>query len=157
MQVQVYYIGKTSERYLRIGEDIYQHRLSHYLPIKFETLPDIKQGGRLQTPILREREGDALLSRISSGDRLILLDENGERFSSTQLADWFGRELQRPSRRLVFAVGGAFGFSPAVYDRADVKLSLSSLTFSHQMVRLFFCEQLYRAMTILRNEKYHNE
>ncbi len=157
MKIQVYYIGKTTEKYLRTGEEIYQKRLAHYLPIKFDTLPDVKQGGRLQTPILREREGDLLLSRINSEDRLILLDEGGECFSSTQLAAWLDRELQRPARRLVFAVGGAFGFSPAVYARAQVKLSLSTLTFSHQMVRLFLTEQLYRAMTILRHEKYHNE
>ncbi len=157
MKIQVYYIGKTTEKYLRTGEEIYQKRLRHYLPIHFEVLPDVKNGGRLQTATLREREGDALLTRINAEDRLILLDETGELLRSTQLAEWLGQELQRPSRRLVFAVGGAFGFSTAVYARAQLKLSLSTLTFSHQMVRLFFTEQLYRAMTILRNEKYHNE
>ena len=157
MRVQVYFIGKTTEKYLRTGEEVYQKRLTHYLPISFEVLPDVKNGGRMETGKLKEKEGELLLSRLSPDDRLILLDEGGDAFTSIQLAGWLDRELQRPARRLVFVVGGAFGFSPAAYDRAQGKLSLSTLTFSHQMVRLFFSEQLYRAMTILRNEKYHNE
>ncbi len=157
MKVHVYFVGKTTEKYLRTGEEIYRKRLGHYLPISFDVLADIKQGGKLDPGKRKEKEGELILSRLNPDDRLILLDEGGASFSSKELATWLDRELQRPARKLVFVVGGAFGFSPAVYARANGKLSLSTLTFSHQMVRLFFTEQLYRAMTILRNEKYHNE
>ena len=157
MKVQIYFVGKTQEKYLRTGEEIYAGRLRHYLPISIDVLPDVRQAGKLSPDRLRELEGERILGQVQNDDRLILLDEGGKLFSSTELATWVERELQRPARRLIFVVGGAFGFSPAVYARADVKLSLSRMTFSHQMVRLFFLEQLYRAMTILRNEKYHNE
>lgn len=156
MKVQIYHIGKTGEAYLRTGEEIYRKRLRHYLPIDFEVLPDVKQAGKLSPEQLKQREGELLLSRLKPDDGLILLDEAGKQFGSVELARWLDRELQRPYRRLVFVVGGAFGFSSAVYARANGRLSLSQLTFSHQMVRLFFLEQLYRAMTILRGEKYHN-
>ncbi|THH41441.1 23S rRNA (pseudouridine(1915)-N(3))-methyltransferase RlmH [Neolewinella litorea] len=156
MKVQVYYTGKTSEQYLRTGEEIYIRRLGHYLPITFTVLPDIKQGGKLTPEQLIDREGQALLDKINPDDRLVLLDEGGSTYGSVAFAEWLERELHRPARRLVFAVGGAFGFSRQVYDRADHTISLSAMTFSHQMVRLFFAEQLYRAMTIIRNEKYHN-
>lgn len=157
MKVHIYYTGKTAEAYLREGERIYQQRLTNYLPITFETIADVKGGGKLPTPELLKRQGSNLLAKVATDDRLVLLDEGGIAPSSTELATWLEKELQRPMRRLVFAVGGAFGFDEAVYARADAKLSLSRLTFSHQMVRLFLAEQLYRAMTILRNEKYHNE
>ena len=157
MKVQLYFIGKTKEKYLRTGEEIYAKRLGHYLPIQTEVLPDVRQAGKLRPDELKEREGEMVLSRLSGDDRLILLDEGGQQFGSVEMAAWLDRELQRPARRLVFVIGGAFGFPPSVYHRADAKLSLSKMTFSHQMVRLFFLEQLYRSMTILRNEKYHNE
>ncbi|MTB50464.1 23S rRNA (pseudouridine(1915)-N(3))-methyltransferase RlmH [Lewinella sp. W8] len=157
MKVQVYYIGKTSERYLQQGEAIYAKRLKHYLPISFEIIPDVKGGGKLPSEQLKEREGELVMARLKSDDRLILLDEGGEYFGSVAFAKWLDKQLQLPFRRLVFVVGGAFGFSPALYARANAKLSLSKMTFSHQMIRLFFAEQLYRAMTILRGEKYHNE
>ncbi len=156
VKVLVLYIGKTAERYLQQGEAVYQKRLGHYLPIAFEIVPDVRGGGKLPVEQLREREAEAVLARLQSTDRLILLDEGGEQFTSEEFATWLDRELQRPARRLVFLVGGAFGFAPLLYNRADAKLSLSKMTFSHQMVRLFLTEQLYRAMTILRNENYHN-
>lgn len=157
MKVSVYYTGKTSEKYLRAGEELYQNRLRHYLPIEFIVLPDVKQSGKLEPVKLKRLEGDRLLARIRPEDKLILLDEAGSHFRSTEFAGWLSKELQGGARQLVFAVGGAFGFSEEVYGRADKRLSLSHMTFSHQMIRLFFTEQLYRAMTILRNEKYHNE
>ncbi len=157
MKVHVYYIGKTSESYLREGEAIYAKRLKHYLPVTFEVLPDIKNAGKLKPTQLKEKEGELLLSRIKNDDGLILLDEGGKTFGSVAFAQWLDQQLQRPYRRLVFVVGGAFGFPPSVYARANGKLSLSQMTFSHQMIRLFFTEQLYRGMTILRGEKYHNE
>ncbi len=156
MKVHLYVQGKTSEAYLRSGEEIYRKRLQHYLPIDFTVLPDIRGGGKLPASRLKEAEGEQLLRHCDARDRLLLLDEGGKMFSSTGFSDYLQRQLQRPERRLIFAIGGAFGFSQTVYDRADGKLSLSKMTFSHQMIRLFFLEQLYRAMTILRNEKYHN-
>lgn len=157
MKVHVYYVGKTSEAYLREGEAIYAKRLKHYLPVTFEVLPDIKNAGKLQPTQLKEREGELILSRLKNDDGLILLDEGGKQFGSVEFSRWLDRQLQMPYKRLVFMVGGAFGFSPAVYARANGKLSLSKMTFSHQMIRVFFAEQLYRGMTILRGEKYHNE
>ncbi|WP_116105829.1 23S rRNA (pseudouridine(1915)-N(3))-methyltransferase RlmH [Lewinella sp. IMCC34191] len=156
MKVQLYFIGKTKEKYLRTGEDIYSKRLSHYLPVSVDTLPDVRQGGKMSSDELRDAEGKVILGKLNPEDRLIILDEGGVNHSSVELANWLEKELQRPARRLVFVVGGAFGFSQEVYQRADQQLSLSKMTFSHQMVRLFLLEQLYRAMTILRNEKYHN-
>lgn len=157
MKVHVYYVGKTSEAYLREGEAIYTKRLKHYLPVTFEVLPDVKNAGKLQPTQLKEREGELILSRLKNDDGLILLDEGGKQFGSVEFSRWLDRQLQMPYKRLVFMVGGAFGFSPAVYARANGKLSLSKMTFSHQMIRVFFAEQLYRGMTILRGEKYHNE
>ncbi|MEO0734619.1 MAG: 23S rRNA (pseudouridine(1915)-N(3))-methyltransferase RlmH [Bacteroidota bacterium] len=157
MKVHVYYIGKTSESYLREGEAVYAKRLRHYLPITFEIIPDVKNAGKLSPDQLKTKEAEAVLSRLKNDDGLILLDEGGKQFSSTAFASWLDGQLQRPYRRLVFLVGGAFGFAPRIYARANGKLSLSKMTFSHQMIRLFFAEQLYRGMTILRGEKYHNE
>ncbi|MCP9235198.1 23S rRNA (pseudouridine(1915)-N(3))-methyltransferase RlmH [Lewinella sp. JB7] len=156
MKVVVMYIGKTSEAYLRTGEAVYQKRLTYYLPITFEIVPDVRKAGKLAARQLLEKEAEAVLARLAPDDRLILLDEGGDQLTSEGFAAYMERELQRPARRLVFLVGGAYGFAPLLYERADAKLSLSKMTFSHQMIRLFFTEQLYRAMTILRNEKYHN-
>ena len=156
VKVAVYYTGKTAEKYLRTGEEIYAGRLKHYLPIDFYVLPDVRQGGKLTPERLVVAEGETLLGKLSPDDHLVLLDEAGEGYSSEEFAAWMEKQLHRPARRLVFVVGGAYGFSPDVYARANHKLRLSRMTFSHQMVRLFFTEQLYRAMTILRNEKYHN-
>lgn len=157
MKVQVYYVGKTSEKYLREGEAVYQKRLKHYLPISFDVLPDIRNAGKLSSDELKVKEGDLILSKVNPEDGLILLDEAGEQFRSIKFARWLDRQLQAPYRRLIFVVGGAFGFSDGVYARANQKLSLSKMTFSHQMIRLFFAEQLYRGMSILRGERYHNE
>ena len=157
MKVHLLYTGKTTEGYLREGERIYEKRLKHYLPIEFSVLPDIRGAGKLTPDQLREREGENVLAKLKPDDGLILLHESGKQFRSVAFAKWVDRQLQQPYRRLFFVVGGAFGFSPAVYARANGKLSLSPMTFSHQMVRLFLVEQLYRAMTILRNEQYHNE
>lgn len=157
MKILCWFIGKTADKYLQTGTDIYAKRLRHYLPLDVEVLPDIKQAGKLSAEQLRQREGELVLSRLRPDDGLVLLDERGEQFSSVELAQWFDRQLQQPYRRLVFLVGGAYGFDTAIYQRANASWSLSKLTFSHQMVRLFLLEQLYRAMTILRNEPYHNE
>lgn len=135
---------------------IYLKRLGHYLKFELAILPDVKNAGRLQAGQLKALEGEGVLQRLRPGDFLILLDEGGRQFSSEEFAAFLGRQFQLSYRRLVFLIGGAYGFSPEVSQRADMKLSLSRMTFSHQMVRLFFLEQLYRAMTILNNEPYHN-
>ncbi|MCB0633770.1 MAG: 23S rRNA (pseudouridine(1915)-N(3))-methyltransferase RlmH [Saprospiraceae bacterium] len=156
MKVIFRVIGKTDEKYLNTGIEIYAKRLQHYLPFSMEILPDVRQAKHLNSDQLRQKEGDALLAQLRNDDLLILLDENGKSFNSIDFATYLDRQLQMPYRRLIFQVGGAFGFSDAVFQRANAKLALSKMTFSHQMVRLFFLEQLYRAMTILRNEPYHN-
>ena len=155
MKVELWAIGKTSEKYLEEGIGIFEKRLKNYLPFSWVILPDVK----LKTTdgaLLKKEEGKLILSKLQSDDFLVLLDENGKQLTSMELAQWMERRLASSGRRLVFLIGGAFGFAPEVYARAQEQLSLSKMTFSHQMVRLFFLEQLYRAMTILKNEPYHN-
>lgn len=156
MKIEFWVIGKTSEKYLEAGIEVFEKRIKNYLPFSFFVLPDVKlktaDGTRL-----KQEEGKMLLSRIAPDDYIVLLDERGKAFTSVELAGWLERKLSSPLRKMIFIAGGAFGFSPEVYARADEQLSLSKLTFSHQMVRLFFLEQLYRAMAILKNEPYHNE
>lgn len=156
MKVELWAIGKTNERYLEEGMALYEKRLKHYLPFQWTVLPDIKGAGNLSEQQLKAKEGESTLSKLKDDDLLILLDERGCSFSSEGFATYLDKKLQQSQRRLVFLIGGAYGFSDALYERANDQLSLSSMTFSHQMVRLFFLEQLYRAMTILRNEPYHN-
>jgi 23S rRNA (pseudouridine1915-N3)-methyltransferase len=156
MKVECWFIGKTNEAYLREGIAKYEKRLPHYLPFHTEVIPDVKRAGKLSPTQLKQQEAQFILQRLKSDDGLILLDEGGKQLASVELAHWLDGQLQRPYRRLIFLVGGAFGFDERIYQRANGKLSLSKLTFSHQMVRLFLLEQLYRAMTILRHEPYHN-
>jgi len=157
MKVYFWMIGKTSEAYLKSGTELYIKRLGHYLPFSCEVIPDIKNSGKKTPGQLKELESKAILNRLKPDDYLILLDEKGKTFTSIEFSRHLDRSLQRPQRRLIFLLGGAFGFDKTIYQRANEKLSLSSMTFSHQMIRVFFLEQLYRAMTILRNEPYHNE
>ncbi|MBQ7635617.1 MAG: 23S rRNA (pseudouridine(1915)-N(3))-methyltransferase RlmH [Bacteroidaceae bacterium] len=149
-------VGKTSDKRLATLTDEYKARLSHYLPFDLEVVPDVKGAGT-QPAAVREAEGAALLRRIEPSDRVVLLDEGGDMLTSRQFAAFVQKRLAMGGKRLVFVVGGATGFSPAVRGRADDVLSLSRMTMTHQMVRLFFAEQLYRAMTILRGEPYHND
>lgn len=150
-------VGKTTNQHLSVLIDDYLQRTKHYVPLLLEVVPDVKNSRATAPSVLREREGEQLLRRITEGDFVVLLDETGQEMRSTELAQMLGKKMQSGARRLVFIIGGAFGFAPALYQRADAKLSLSRLTFTHQMVRLFFVEQYYRAMTILRGESYHNE
>lgn len=155
MKVEAWAIGKTSEPYLEKGLAIFEKRLKNYLPFQWVALPD----ARLKTTdgaLLKREEAKLVLAKLGRDDCLILLDENGAIFTSPELAHWLDKRLAASHRRLIFLVGGAFGFAPEIYARANFQLSLSRLTFSHQMARLFLLEQLYRAMTILRNEPYHN-
>ena len=155
MKIELWAIGKTSEKYLETGIEIFEKRLKNYLPFSWTILPDVKVK-TTDGALLKKEEGKLILSKLQPEDYLVLLDEAGKQWSSTELAFWLERKLSSPGKKLVFLIGGAFGFAPEVYARAQEQLSLSKMTFSHQMVRLFFMEQLYRAMTILRNEPYHN-
>ena len=156
MKVELWQIGKTAFPYLEEGIKIYQKRLSHYTKFDIQTIPDIKNAGKLSAEQLKEKEGEQILKKLEPTDHLILLDESGKTFSSEKFADYIQQLQLNRHKRVIFLIGGAFGFSPAVYSKAKGKLSLSKMTFSHQMVRLFFVEQLYRGFTILNNERYHN-
>ncbi len=156
MKVEFWVIGKTKEAYLREGIALYQKRLQRYLAFNIVLLPDIKQGGKMAPERLMQEEAQSILGRLQSNDKLILLDERGTAFSSVAFSEFVEKELQLTAGKLIFAVGGAYGFAPQLKAKAHHLLSLSKMTFSHQMIRLFFIEQLYRAMTILRNEPYHN-
>ncbi len=156
MKIHFWAIGKTNEKYLREGIGIFTKRLGHYLPFEMQELPDIKQAGKLSPVALKEKEGEMVLQRLKSDDYLILLDERGKRYTSEAFARQINKWLQLSQKRIIFLVGGAYGFSTDLYQRANQKIALSEMTFSHQMVRLFFVEQLYRGMSILRNQPYHN-
>jgi 23S rRNA (pseudouridine1915-N3)-methyltransferase len=150
-------IGKTDESYLQEGVAEYITRIGKYLPFEMLVLPDIKQRKTFNIAQQKQIEGEKILSVISAADHLVLLDENGKQFNSRSFALYVQKHMNAGLKRLIFVVGGPYGFSEEVYQRANGKLSLSAMTFSHQMVRLVFAEQLYRAMTILRNEPYHHD
>jgi len=157
MKIKLIVIGKTEERYLAEGIEKYCNRIKHYASFEIIVLADVKQGGKLTTDKLKEEEAKIILNKIEQSDYLILLDEKGKEFTSIDFAAFIQKKLNAGSSSIIFVVGGAFGFSTAVYERANEKLSLSAMTFSHQMIRLLFTEQLYRAFTILKGEKYHHQ
>ena len=156
-KMELWQIGKTSIPYIEAGIREYQKRLKRYMPLEVVTILDIRNRGKLPWEQVVEKEGAVILDRLNDSDHLILLDEHGKQFRSLEFAEWIEKLQVASYRKIVFLIGGAYGFSQAVYDRADRKIALSSMTFSHQMVRLFLLEQLYRAQTILRNEPYHHE
>ena len=149
-------LGKTTDARLSALIDDYQQRLKHYIPFEFVVVPDIKNAKSLTQDQLKTAEGEAILSRLTPAMDALLLDEHGREFRSIEYADFLQRKMAA-GRDLVLIIGGAYGFSQAVYDRANGKISLSLMTFSHQMIRLMAIEQIYRAMTILRGEPYHHE
>ena len=157
MKIKLIAIGKTDEAFLTEGIEKYLKRLKHYHPVEFIIIPDIKGGGKFTADKLKEAEGKLILQKIQDGDHLILLDENGKSFTSQEFANFMQKKLNAVTTNLVFVIGGAFGFSPESYERSNEKIALSKMTFSHQMVRLFFVEQIYRGFTILRGEKYHHD
>ena len=156
MKTALILVGKTTNKHLEEGITDYQERISHYMPFTICVIPELKNTKSLTEEQQKEREGDLILRQLQPGDTVILLDEHGLECRSVELAQWFQRK-QQACKRLVFIIGGPYGFSPAVYKRANEQLSLSKLTFSHQMVRLIFTEQLYRVCTILKGEPYHHE
>lgn len=156
MRITLLLVGSTDKKYLIEGIEDYQKRLIHYLPFDIRVIPDIKNSRHLTSDQQNEKEGKALLDQVSPGDELILLDVDGAEFSSTDFAGWIEKRMVSGIKQLTFAVGGPYGFSEAVCKRADKRISLSRLTFPHQLVRLLFIEQLYRAMTIIKGEPYHH-
>ncbi len=157
MKISLVTVGKTDVKWVREGLELYVSRLSHYVPFTLDEIPELKNAASLTQDQIKEREGELVLKRIKDSDELVLLDERGRELRSVELAAWLEDKLARSGRDLVFVIGGAYGFSSKVYDRADSKLSLSRMTFSHQMVRTIFAEQLYRAFTIIKGEPYHHE
>jgi 23S rRNA (pseudouridine1915-N3)-methyltransferase len=151
------FVGKTSDASLRNLEENYVQRLSHYMNFEKIELPDVKNASSLHPEQLKDKEGEAILAKVLKEDYLVLLDDKGEQFTSMNFSKWLQLKFLASSKRVSFCVGGAFGFSNEVHQRANAKISLSKMTFSHQMVRMLFLEQLYRACTILRGEKYHHE
>ena len=157
MNIKLLTIGKTDNKALQSLIDDYSKRLSFYIKFDLEIIPDIKNVKNLSESQQKEKEGELILAKLTSTDQLILLDEKGTTFSSVGFSDYLQKKMNSGAKTLVFVIGGPYGFSDEVYQKAQGKISLSLLTFSHQMVRLFFIEQLYRGFTILRNEPYHHQ
>lgn len=149
-------VGKTTNKHFQAGISDYAERISHYMPFEIVTIPELKNTKSLSEDQQKTMEGELILKQLQASDTLVLLDEHGKELRSIELAKWL-EQKQQTARRLVFVIGGPYGFSDAVYSRANEQLSLSRLTFSHQMVRLVFTEQIYRACTIIKGEPYHHE
>ncbi len=157
MNIRLLAIGKTDNKDLQSLINDYTKRLSFYIKFDLEIIPDIKNVKNLSEAQQKEKEGELILAKIGPTDQLILLDENGKTFSSVGFSDYLQKKMNAGIKTLVFVIGGPYGFSETVYQKAQGKVSLSEMTFSHQMVRLFVIEQLYRGFTILRNEPYHHQ
>ncbi|MFO7828489.1 MAG: 23S rRNA (pseudouridine(1915)-N(3))-methyltransferase RlmH [Bacteroidales bacterium] len=157
MKVKLILIGKTNHDYLRTGISEYQNRLVHYLPFEIITIADLKNTKKISKDQLKMKEGERILNQLQKLDYVVLLDEKGKEFSSVNFSNWIEKQMVAGLKNLVFIIGGAYGFSEPVYQRSNFKMALSKMTFSHQMVRLIFVEQLYRAMTILKGEPYHHQ
>lgn len=157
MKILFLVVGKTVNRRLEALIGDYAGRVKHYVPFAMEVVPELKNAKSLTPDLQKEKEGELILKQLREGDFVVLLDENGREYTSVDFSRFIERRQQTPARRIVFVVGGPYGFSPAVYAVAREQVSLSRMTFSHQMVRLLFVEQLYRAMTILRGEPYHHQ
>lgn len=150
-------VGKTATGYLKTGIDEYVSRLSHYISFDIQYISDIKNTKKLTESQQKQAEGTCILQRLESSDFVVLLDEHGREYTSMEFSTYLQKRMSSGARRVVFVVGGPYGFSSDVYNRANDKLSLSKMTFSHEMIRLIFAEQLYRACTILNHEPYHHE
>jgi len=157
MTIKLLAIGKTDNKELQKLIFIYENRLKHYIKFELEIIPDIKNSKNLSEKQQKEKEGEQVLKKLNTTDVLVLLDEKGKQYSSVTFSKFLQKKMNSGIKQLVFVIGGPYGFSEAIYQKAQGKISLSSMTFSHQMVRLFFVEQLYRGFTILRNEPYHHE
>lgn len=157
MKIVFLTIGKTINTQLQQLQNDYQERLKHYVPFEYQCIPELKNTRNISEQEQKEKEADLILKFIEPNDEIILLDENGKHFSSVDFAVYVEKKMNSSYKRMIFVVGGPYGFSKRIYDRANGLISLSRMTFSHQMVRIIFTEQLYRAFTILRGEPYHHQ
>ena len=157
MKIKLLAVGKTDDKNLESLFETYRKRLVHYVSFEVEIIPDIKKAKSLSVTEQKRLEGEAILKKVQVGDQVLLLDERGKEFRSVEFARFLQKKMNAGTRNLILVIGGPYGFSEPVYQRANGKLSLSKMTFSHQMIRVFLAEQLYRAFTILRNEPYHHE
>ena len=156
MNIKLLSIGKTDNKQLQALIEDYTKRLSHYIKFKLDIIPDLKNTKNLNEKQQKQKEGELILSKLSNSDVLVLLDENGKQYNSVEFSTYLQKHMNSGIKQLVLVIGGPYGFSEDVYQKANAKISLSKMTFSHQMVRLFVVEQLYRGLTILRNEPYHH-
>lgn len=157
MKITLLTVGKTDIKWVKEGLEMYSSRLRHYINFELVEIPELKNVSALSREQIKLKEGELILKQLKSGDYLVLMDERGKEFRSLQFASMLEDRMNRGGKDMVFVIGGAYGFSDAVYSRADDKISLSKMTFSHQLVRTIFAEQLYRAFTIMRGEPYHHE
>ena len=157
MKIKLIAVGKTNAKYLVEGEKEYEKRLKHYTKFEEIIIPDVKQSGKLSENELKKKESQMILGKLENSDHVILLDDKGKLYSSLQFSEFLQQKMNSGLKSLVFVIGGAYGFSDELYQIANSKFSLSKMTFSHQMVRIIFKEQLYRGFSILRGEKYHHE
>lgn len=156
MKVKLLMVGKTVQQFINSGFENYQQRMVHYIPFEYKVISELKKTKNLSEKQQKTKEGELILNQIQPADFVVLLDENGKELSSVGFARWIEKLMINGMKDVVFVVGGAYGFSEQVYKRCNFKMSLSKMTFSHQMVRLIFIEQLYRAMTIIKGEPYHH-
>lgn len=156
MKITLLVIGKTDASYIKEGIENYEKRLLKYVPYEMKQLPDVKNTKNMSEEVQKEKEGDMLLEQIQVSDLVVLLDEHGKEYDSVRFSGYVEQQMINGIKRLIFVIGGPYGFSQKVYARANDKISLSKMTFSHQMVRMIFVEQLYRAMTIMKGEPYHH-
>lgn len=157
MKITLLTVGKTDKDWVRQGMDIYVSRLKHYIPFSVVEIPELKNVSALTKDQIKTREGELILKQIKPTDDLILMDERGKEYTSVEFAKVIQDKISYAGKDMVYVIGGAYGFSDAVYQRANSKISLSRMTFSHQMVRAIFVEQIYRAFTIMKGEPYHHE
>ena len=157
MKITLIIVGKTDRDWVKQGLDIYVSRLKHYIPFSINEIPELKNVSALSKEQIKSREGELILKLVKPTDDLILLDERGKEYTSMELAKVIQDKISYSNKDIVYVIGGAYGFSEEVYRRANSKMSLSKMTFSHQMVRAIFAEQIYRAFTIIRGEPYHHE
>ena len=157
MKITLLVVGRTVEKHYITAIEDYVSRIKHFIPFDMEVIPELKNTKNMSMDQQKEKEGELFLKAIQPGDVVVLLDEHGKEFRSIEFADWVEKKMHTVNKRLIFIIGGPYGFAPKVYEAAHEKISLSKMTFSHQMIRLIFVEQLYRAMTILNNNPYHHE
>ena len=157
MKIKLLAIGKTDDKHLIELIKMYENRLKHYIKFELDIIPDIKNAKNLSENQQKEKEGELILNKLQPTDQLVLLDDKGKQFTSMEFSQYLQKKMNSGIKQLVLVIGGPYGFSDAVYKKAQGKLSLSKMTFSHQMIRLFIIEQIYRGFTILRNEPYHHE